>query len=245
MINLKNSNVAFGLLVSSIATAISIIFLFSQATGRITQEYFNVFFPIVVGVTIFLWLFVFLETKPKVNSVMGFNEPVPESKLSKLPLIFKLLGIGGALALLFSAGAVGLGSAIIDLPQPFTQQSLALISDGEKIFYQSFVPGFFEEAAIYILYKVLLFVTVEITGMKALMLKRGATGAIVAGALTYFHIRAYGSDTAAYIGIFSFESIVQFFNIYTGAFLSWIPHIIHNIVVTLNFLSVFSVGGVL
>lgn len=245
MLNLKNSNVNYGMIISALSTVLSVIFLFSNATGRITADYFNVFFPITVGITLFLWMFTFLETKPKVNALMGFNEQVPESSISKLPLLIKILGIGGVLAAVFSLGAIGIGSSIIDIPQPFTQQALAVIGDTEKIFYQSFIPGFFEEASIYIIYRAILFVTLLVSGIKGLLVKRLGTGAIAAGILTYFHIRAYGSDSAAYVGIFMFEYIVQLANIMSGAFISWIPHTIHNAVVTLNFMSIFSVGGVL
>lgn len=243
----KKISSSYNLIVPLISTILSIIFLFSRATGLITDNYYNVFFPIIVAITLFLWGISYLETKPVVNKPFFFNEKMPYSPLSRMPLVAKLGLIGGLLALVFSLGAVGLGSPVIDLPQPFVQTAYSQVTQYDKLFYQSFIPGFFEEAAIFILasaFKFILFLTLFKRNPKAFLMIVLISSALGALILTQAHRIAYGSDQGAYIGIFIFEFVVQFANLFFGIFVSWIPHIIHNAVVTLNFLVAFSIGGV-
>ena len=68
---------------------------------------------------------------------------------------------------------------------------------------------------------------------------------VVAGSLlfTVAHLLAYGNNTAAFLSAFVFEFVVQTMNQVTGAFLSFIPHIIHNVMVVFQTQVAFAIGG--
>lgn len=225
--------------------AISIIFILSRANGTLTANYDKVFTPIVWIITL-LWFGIYIfETK--VNRRPFFaNETMPFSSLSRLPLYSKLLIVGVVLAVIFSLGAIGLKSPIIDVPQPFTEQGFSQVTEYDKVFFQSVIPGFYEESAIFMLVLAIKYIGIMLIGFRnprSFFLILIIASAVGAGALTQAHRLAYGSDAGAYIGIFTFEFTMQFMNLYSGAFISWIPHIVHNGVVALSFLVAFSIGG--
>ena len=243
---MPKNKINYNLIVPLISTILMIIFIFSKATGILTNDYFDIFIWIVVVVTVSLWGISWMETQRQMNKPFFFDEKQPGSGLSQLPLSMKL-GVGVLLALIFSGLAIGLGSPIIDLPQPFTPQALSTATDYDKVFFQSAIPGWFEEAAIFILVtaiKFILMVTIAKNNPRLFLIIILISAGLGAAVLTQAHRVVYGSDSGAYIGIFSFEFVVQFFNLYTGAFISWIPHIFHNGIVSLNFLIAFSLGGV-
>lgn len=223
---------------------LTIIFLFSRANNFLTENYFNAFFPITLGVTIMLVIISLMEENGHLNKPFFFNEPRPQTPFKDNVVLKLLTGLG--LAIVFSVGAIGLGSAIIDIPQPFQQQAFTQVTEVDKLFFQSVIPGFYEEASIFILVSALTFLGVlflrprKLLNLLFIQFGASSVGALV---LTQAHRYVYGSDQVAYLGIFLFEVLVQFFNQYTGMFISWIPHIIHNGVVSLNFLVAFSVGG--
>lgn len=234
-----------GILILSLSIVFGGVFLFSQALQSISQQYYDVFFPLVLGVTVFWALALFIE-KYVSNQPFIFNENIPNVIFSRLPYAAKLLFFGGLLSLLFSIGAIGLGSPIIDLPQPFTEQALSTVTEMDKIFYQAVIPGFFEESTVYIIVLCIKFVLMFfVKNKKALLLVMLISAGIGAAALTQAHRVAYGSNTSSYVGVFFFEWVVQFFNLWTGAFISWLPHMVHNGVVVLNFLVGFTLGGAL
>ena len=241
----QQNNIRYGLVLLSISVILTFFLLISNANGYLSQQFFDVFFPITIGVTVIWGVLLFLETKNKLRGVFGFNEQVLNSPFSKFPLSVKILVIGGGLAILFSAGAIGLGSPIIDIPQPFTEQAFTQVTDFDKVVYQSVIPGFFEESAIYVIAlatKFILFMALGRNPKLLLMIMLIASG-VGAFVLTQAHRLVYGSDQGAFIGIFLFSFTVTFFNLYTGAFISWIPHMLHNAVVVLGFLVAFSIGG--
>lgn len=239
----KNSRA--GILILSLSIVLGGVFLFSKALQSISETYYDVFFPIVLGVTLFWAIALFVERYVS-NDPFVFNERVPNVIFSRLPYALKLLFFGGLLSLVFSIGAIGLGSPIIDLPQPFTEQALSTVTEMDKIFYQAVIPGFFEESVVYLVVLGIKFLLMFfIKNKKALLLIMLVSAGIGAAALTQAHRVAYGSNTANYVGVFFFEWVVQFFNLWTGAFISWLPHMVHNGVVVLNFLVGFTLGGAL
>jgi len=192
--------------------------------------------------TILFWLSYWFETKVNKKPFM-FNEIVKYSKLSKFPLTIKLLLVGGLLVVAFSGGAMALGSSIIDIPQPFSDVGFTQATQYDKIFHQAIIPGFFEEAAIYFIVMLLFFMLKWlIKSPKSFFIITLIVSMIGAGVLTQGHRVAYGSDQNAYIGVFLFETVVQMGNLYTGAFISWMPHIGHNATVVLFSLYSISLG---
>jgi hypothetical protein len=59
----------------------------------------------------------------------------------------------------------------------------------------------------------------------------------------FAHSTAYDMNKQAYMSAFIFEWIVQAANQFTGLFISWIPHMLHNAVVVLDQQLAFSIGG--
>jgi len=238
--NLKNNT--YGLILLAFIFIISGIFFISRSNGLLSVSYFDVFIWPTIGVIGIVLIANWMEGQQKLNKIFAFNE---NSLFVKQTPVKLLIGIG--LAVLFSLGAIGLGSAIIDIPQPFTEQSLSLVSDLDRIYYQSIHPGFVEEALIlFLIVQPIKFIGLAFFkwSKKNIILLYLIASAIGAGVLTQAHRIVYGSDNAAILAIFLFETVVQFFNLFTGMFISWIPHIVHNGVVSLNFLVAFSVGGV-
>jgi len=239
----SNANILYGKILAIVSSILLIILVLSNATGILTQGFYTVFRDIAIVVTNLLWIGVLMESQNRFKDVYSFNEVQPDSGLSRMPLYMKVLLVGGILAFVFSAGAIGLKSPIIDVPQPFAQEALALVPETYKVFFQSVIPGFFEEATVFIIAWFVYF-TLKLVS-RNFMLNRIIAVVVGASVLTFAHAKAYGSDQAAYLGIFLFEAVVQFFNLYTGGFISWLPHITHNAVVSLNFLVAFSLGGTL
>lgn len=236
----------YGLVIASLMTIISIIFFFSRSNGLISESYYTAFFPITIGALILTWLVVaIIETKTRTNKIFFFNEKryqVPFFENTSIKIMTGLL-----LAVFFAASAIGLGSAIIDIPQPFNQESFSQVTAFDKFYYQAIHPGFVEELGIFLLVSVLSYIIILLFNFKRLgqiILAYIISSGIGAGVLTQAHRIVYGSDSGAYLGVFIFEWVVQFFNMLTGSFISWIPHIAHNGVVALNFLVAFSIGGV-
>jgi hypothetical protein len=216
--------------------------MFYNATNILTDHYFKVFFYIGLGCVVLAWGAVFVEKKINKN-VFVFNERVPGSKLSELPLLAKLVFIGGGLTLLFSLGAAGFKNPIIDLPQPYTESAFSQATQGDDLILKSVVPGLKEEFSMYVAALLIFFGLKQIVkNPKKWVFLMLIASFIVAGILTNGHRLAYGSDQSAYIGVFMFEWSVQFINFYTGCFLSWIPHIGHNAVIVLTFSVAISYG---
>lgn len=242
LLKLKNSR--YGLFILLISVILTIAFLFSRANNFLTEQYFNAFFPITIGVTIMFFLINLMEQNGGLSKPFFFNEARPSPIGNNTPL---KLSIGIMLAAVFSIGAIGLGSAIIDLPQPFQQQAFSQVTDYDKIYYQAVIPAFFEEGAIFVITSAVSFLTLSIMRVRkasSILMSYLIAAGVGAAILTQAHRFVYGSDVGAFLGIFIFEFVVQFFNLFTGMFVSWIPHLIHNGVVSLNFLVAFSVGGV-
>ena len=240
----STNNVIYGTIIASFLTIIFIILLYYNAINQLTDHFFKVFFYLGLGSVILSWGSVFVETKIN-KKVFVFNEEVPGNKISKFPLAGKLL-IGVGLTLLFSLGAIGLKSPIIDLPPAFTEVAFSQVTQLDKVFNKGFVPGSFEEFTVYTLVILLFFIMKSVVrNPKKWVILMLFCSFIGAGVLTQGHRLAYGSDTSAYIGVFMFEWVVQFANLYTGAFISWIPHIGHNAVIVLGFMVAFNIGGVM
>jgi hypothetical protein len=241
---IKLDNKLYGFILIGLSLIILGIFALSRSNGLMNDAWFDVFiYPtmIVVGILIVAsWM----ETKPGFNQLFSFNERTPFIKATPIKLL-----VGIALAIFFSLGAIQLGSAIIDLPQPFTQQALSIVSDWDKAYFQAIHPGFIEEVFIFFLIvQPLKYITVALFNIKKpmqMLLVYVFSSGIGGLVLTQAHRIAYGSDVGAYISIWAFETVVQFANLYTGMFISWIPHIGHNLVVSLNFLVAFNIGGVI
>lgn len=239
----SSDNVIYGTIIASFLTIIFIILLYYNAINQLTDQFFKVFFYLGLGTVILFWGAIFVE-KSINKKVFVFSEEVPGNKISKYLSVKLLVGVG--LMVLFSLGAIGLKSPIIDLPQPFTETAFAQVTNIDKLFNSAIVPGFFEEASIYIIVILLFFIMKSVVkNPKKWVILMGISSFIGAGVLTQGHRLAYGSDTSAYIGVFMFEWVVQFANLYTGAFISWIPHIGHNAIIVLGFMIAFNIGGVM
>ena len=241
----ENKKVAYFSLVITII--IAIIHIFANSSGLLSEGYFKIFFYLNLGGIAFSGLALVLESRPDTGQVFFFNEPNKIVGISRLPYLLKLLLVGGTLAIVFSFGAISLNSAIIDVPQPFSTERFASVGGAEKLYFQSVQPGWMEEFVIFILTVTTAYglKTFVIKDQRALPFVFMLAALVGAGVLTFGHGLAYGSDIGAYIGIFSFEFIVQLANLVTGSFISWLPHLVHNGVVSLNFLIAFSIGGTL
>ncbi|MCD4759810.1 hypothetical protein K8R33_02900 [archaeon] len=240
----------WGIVISVLATITFIIILFSQSTGLISQNYYQIFFYLSLGVVVLAWLIIFfIERSKKADQIFFFNQKTHFKFFNNFPV--RIL-VGLILAFIFSISAFGLGSPIIDLPQPFNQEAFAVVSGTSSeiyfnLMFKAWIPGIFEELGIFLFVCLISYLIINGFNLKrpsqlifAYLISSGI-GSII---LTIAHRLAYGSDVGAYIGIFLFETIVQFSNQLTGGFISWIPHFIHNGVVSLNFLMGFSIGGV-
>jgi hypothetical protein len=106
-----------------------------------------------------------------------------------------------------------------------------------------FYPGLYEELPIFIMINfIILALSWPLSALLTrlgLQVKRNNVVLLLfcsiiaisigAGVFTFAHGRAYDMNTQAYISAYAFEWIVQAANQATGLFISWIPHIIHNI----------------
>ena len=67
--------------------------------------------------------------------------------------------------------------------------------------------------------------------------------AIGAFAFAKAHGLAYGANSQLYISAFLFEFFAQAMNQLVGAFVSWIPHFVHNALVVSGLIVGISIGG--
>ncbi len=138
--------------------------------------------------------------------------------------------------------------------EPLTQSAIEQHSFLTNLANIGVVPGFFEEAPIFFIVNIIVFI---ITWGTALILRdpklRHNVGLFIvavfiavtigAGIFTGAHNTAYGYDTEAKVSAFVFEWVVQAMNQVTGGFFSWIPHMVHNSIVVVNKELPLSVGG--
>jgi len=248
-LNKAIKNNTYGFIVLCLGLIIAGIFAFSYSNGKLKAEYFFSFLAPTGAMVLILIFANWAERRQQFNKIFAFNEQTPFMRNTMLKL-----ALGLFLAFVFSVGALNLGTTfqstggIIDIPQPFTETGYATVTGVDKAYYQAVHPGFVEETGIYFLIvqpiKFILVMLFAIKRPKLMLLFYLIAAGIGAGVLMQAHRIAYGSDAGAYFGVFLFEFIVQFFNLFSGMFISLIPHIIHNGVVALSFAIAFSIGGV-
>lgn len=243
-------NKGYGMFIASLITIIFIIITLSNSTGLIQPRYYEIFYYVFLTATVLSWFVVgFLENNKTTDKVFFFSEARPRFPI--FDSIYGKIGAAITLSLMFIAGLTQ-GLSFLDVPQPFVQESFSVISEGSQLFYkfvfQSLVPGVGEEFVIFISVCVVAYVLIELLGLKKtigqLILSYSIASGVGAFILMLAHREAYGSDVSAYVGIFVFEFVVQFANLITGMFISWIPHVIHNYAVVFVLATGFSIGGV-
>lgn len=253
---------AFQLLYSLIVTSIvTLLFLniafLGYGLGILRNEFADVYFKILLAGAIVLWLFLIIDfTKliPRNSPIsFGFIYEDNPSRLYGMAIPIARVIPHLFLAGLFVLSAIGLKSAIVPVPEAFKLDTLSQVDDATKIFYQSVVPGFGEEAVIFgIVCTVTALVYILLSNILKLRFNKKIMAflsqIIGCGVGSYIfmlgHNMAYGLSESAKISAFIFEFIVQMANQMTGMLLSWLPHMIHNyVVMAFAFTIILSIGA--
>jgi len=169
-----------------------------------------------------------------------------------LPIIFAVLVV---------VTSVGLKSQVVPVPIPYAEAatlgvdaSLAAHSTVENILWMSVYPGLFEEMITFIIVTLLVGVLTLVWryGFRkkdafrdpiVLLVNVPIASAVGALLFSFAHKLAYGTNTQLFVSAWVFEFLAQMINQFTGFFASWIPHMVHNAVVSAGLLVGLSIGG--
>lgn len=181
-------------------------------------------------------------------------------------LVFTLMLAGATGAIFpvpnaFGDGGYSLDSAVIQEQMSQVEETYA-VSKLEQSYYISLPVGFVEEGIILMLIEVLVlfmivpYLFVMLVSRKELKVPAwlhiifivfatfiASLGYLVIPGFMDAHSAAYGANSAAYFKAFIFEFAGQLVNQFTGLFVSWIPHALHNFVVSYFMIAGLSIGG--
>lgn len=218
--------------------------------GEIDKAYFNFYMwlaglSIAHGVIVNLVDYSFADkdnSLAKALFLYDHNSPLRPGSSFSLWVWFSAATILG-LVLLFSTTLSSYSVYSVPSPYAFGVEPLAVQGHNffTNIFFGAIVPGLFEEWVVFAGIQALQ--SFVLLGLTIPQLTRNIARShafyylvmlVTTGAVAYFAVQfstahgRYGGNEPVFVYAFGFEFIVQLLNQMGGAFVSWIPHILHN-----------------
>lgn len=259
----KGFNLFYGVGLLLLSIFLTIILVLEMGKGVLAKGFIQIYFLLGILSMVCFSIIIFYDFYRSVKSknLVADTFFLAENKSKQRVLSALRFIIPVVFALLVIFFQVGLKSNIIPVPMPYevgnglsASAVLAEHSGASNVFWMSVYPGLFEELSIFVLVSILVFVFTLVwrylfkyrkAFLDPMVLIVNSVVACGVGALVFAkaHGLAYGSQSQLYVSAFIFEFFAQLTNMLTGVFTSWIPHMVHNAVVSAGLLVGLSVGG--
>jgi hypothetical protein len=266
-----NEKKVFSALTVLIGITVLIVLILQYGKGQLNPTYFVLYsifgiISVIHGIVAFVVDFGLKDSDPHslIAQALFLYEDDNDLRPWSSFRVWISLSVFVAVAIVLFVSIASYNSSAYSVPNPYSwgislnQETLAQHGGLENLFYVAIVPAIFEEWVVFAGIQALTFLILLLLSFwkpTQDIIEDGAATwpvvilvtVLVTGLYAWLFATAhgrYGGNEEALAYAWIFEFIVQMLNHLFGAFLSWIPHLLHNAAVVITDLQIVSFAAV-